>query len=108
VPAGGPFARQICARFASPMHDRPEKWTPAHASKPARANHLPAKGRIHAYRGEVSEAFEVPHVDRVPSGNSEPVSVGRDSELPPDDDDRVLAKDNCVFDAAARAICIFS
>ena len=29
------------ARFVSSPHDRPELWTPAHASKAARANQLP-------------------------------------------------------------------
>jgi hypothetical protein len=41
-PAGGPFARQFCARFASSTHDRPEMWLPADASKAARAKQLPA------------------------------------------------------------------
>src|SRR5439155_19935871 len=27
----GPFVRQVCARFASSTHDRPEMWSPAHA-----------------------------------------------------------------------------
>jgi hypothetical protein len=39
---GGLFARQICARCASPTHNRRDMWTPAHASKTVRANQLPA------------------------------------------------------------------
>src|SRR5260370_37197909 len=35
------FASQT-ARFASSTHDRPDMWTATHASKPARAKHLPA------------------------------------------------------------------
>ena len=41
VPAEGQFARSIRVRLRSSTRDRPEKWTPAHASKAARASHLP-------------------------------------------------------------------
>ena len=41
-PLGGPFGRQICARFVSSTHDGPDMWTPAHASKAVRAKQLPA------------------------------------------------------------------
>lgn len=34
--------RKIVVRFTSPMHDRPDMWTPAHASKARQANELPA------------------------------------------------------------------
>ena len=41
VLAIGPLERQICARSASLCMGRLDMWTPAHASKAARANQLP-------------------------------------------------------------------
>ena len=43
MPAEGPFARRFRGRFASCIRATgPEKWTPAHTSKAACANELPA------------------------------------------------------------------
>ena len=42
APVGDALVPQICARFASSTRDWLEKWTPAHPSKEACANQLPA------------------------------------------------------------------
>ena len=42
VPAEDPIVRQTRVRRVSSTREEPEKWTPAHASKAACANQLPA------------------------------------------------------------------
>ena len=40
VPADAPFRARVPVRLASSTREWPQKWTPAHLSKAASANHL--------------------------------------------------------------------